>query len=280
MLLARVTGRIKGGHSSVLETRHALQKQPDLLVRQLNKLFDQIREALVKSGRGSRLTLVLDGLDRHPDTVMEQAFRVWANQFHELQVNLILTLPLGLIYDPKGETLPSLGFQSLVLPMPKIRQKEQAWADHWAQGVDAMIRVVKARVNVDEVFAGNKKTRKTALDELVLASGGSLRELMRLLEKAGEEAWDNPITSADVANAIHEVTKEHLLPLRFSDLPVLREIHRLKRADHRPEAARLLFHRLALEYNGEQWADVHPLVYHSAQFNDPELMKFEDDEAN
>jgi hypothetical protein len=175
-----------------------------------------------------------------------------------------------------GEALPSLGFTPLVLPMPKIRRKDQGWDDYWGEGLDALVRVVEARIGVDEVFAGEKRGRRKSLTELVLASGGALRELMRLLEKAGEEAWDEPITREHVRAAIHEVSKEHLLPLRFSDLPVLHEIHRLKRADHRPEAARQLFHRLALEYNGEQWADVHPLVYYSAQFNDPELRKLGD----
>ncbi|MDM8548466.1 hypothetical protein QUF72_00250 [Desulfobacterales bacterium HSG2] len=272
-LLINLTGRITGGHKSVKEIRHRLKRKPTELIHRMNEFFDRIRGLLEKSGMISELVLIVDNLDRHPPEVMENAFSKWSDLFEQLNVHIIITVPLGLIYNPQGEPLSEFNFPPLVMPMPKIRKKEQAWDTCWQDGVDRLVDVIKARVEEDKVFAGEPDERYACMKELVLASGGSLRELMHLLLKAAEEAWEHPIAMDDVKKGIHEVRNEFMNPLRFDDLPVLHEINRSKRADHSPESARQLFYRFALEYNGEKWADVHPLIYSSDIFNDQEILR-------
>ncbi|MCP4344344.1 MAG: hypothetical protein GY795_02325 [Desulfobacterales bacterium] len=272
-LLVNLTGRITGGHKSVKETRHSLKRKPMELIHRINELFGKLRSMLENANMQSELVLVVDNLDRLPPEVMEEAFSKWSDLFMQLNVHMIITVPLGLIYSPQGKPLAESNFTPFIIPMPKIREKEQSWDTYWQEGVETLVKVIQNRVEQDKVFAGNSDEQYECMKELVLASGGSLRELMRLLLESANEAWDVPINMEHVKKSVKKVGSEFMNNLRHDDLPVLHEIHHLKRADRRPESARQLFYRFALEYNGDKWADVHPLVYHSDIYNDEELLK-------
>jgi hypothetical protein len=229
----------------------------------MNELFRLLRSELKRTGNPHELVLVLDNLDRLPPAVMDQAFNQWASLFSQLGVHLIVTVPLPLIYYPEGSKISEMGFRPLVLSMPMIRQRHQKWTDFWTNGVEKLIEVIQARVDDKAVFAGMAPERSAVLQRIVLASGGSLREIMRLLTYAGEEAWDCQIRGEHVERAIHTVRNELMSNLSLADIGVLQKIHHDKRADRTKEMGRQLFYRWALEYNGEKWADVHPLVFES-----------------
>ncbi|MCP4150462.1 MAG: hypothetical protein GY757_22130 [bacterium] len=152
--------------------------------------------------------------------------------------------------------------------MPKIRSRQQQQGEYLEENVNKMMDVIRARVEVDKVFAGEIKEKNNQIRRIVLASGGSLRDIMRILTYAGEEAWDVPINREHVETAIHKVRNELMSNLNSGDLQTLLKIHREKRADRTEEAGRLLYYRWALEYNGEKWADVHPIVFESQLYRD------------
>lgn len=267
-LLSRLTSSIKGGHKSVMETRHILRQQVSELINRMNELFRILRDSLEKAGKPHELTLVVDNLDRLPPDVMENTFNKWASIFDQLKVHLIMTVPLPLIYYPEGTKLSEMGFRPLVLSMPKIRSHEQSWNASWKEGVNQLMNVIKARVDEEKVFYGNEEERYDSIRRIVLVSGGSLRDMMHILTYAGEEAWDEPIKREHVETAIHKVRNELMSNLNSEDIKILIQIHKDKRADRTAEVGRQLHYRWALEYNGEKWADIHPLVYESALYRE------------
>ncbi|MCP4653829.1 MAG: hypothetical protein GY856_00270 [bacterium] len=269
-LLTRLTSSIKGGHKSVVETRHVLRQQISGLIDHINELFQILRDELKRAGRAHELVLVMDNLDRLPPDVIARAFNKWAALFDQLHVHLIMTVPLPLIYYPEGAKLSEMGFRPLVLSMPKIRNRNQSWEEYWQEGVNKLMEVITARVDAKSVFAGEPLEREACMGRIVLASGGSLRELMHLLAYAGEEAWDQPIGLQHVETAIHKVRNELMSNLNMKDIQILRQVHRDKRADRTAEVGRQLHYRWALEYNGETWADIHPLVYESELYRETE----------
>jgi len=99
---------------------------------------------------------------------------------------------------------------------------------------------------------------------------------MRILTYAGEEAWDVPITRQHVRMAVHKVGSELMSNLNSNDLQILRQIRKHKRADRTKEMGRQLHYRWALEYNGEKWADVHPLVVESAVYKEAKALSRHD----
>lgn len=272
-LLSRLTSSIKGGHKSIMETRHVLRQRVSELIDKMNELFRVLREALKSAGKPYELALVVDNLDRLPPDIMENAFSKWASLFAQLKIHLVMTVPLPLIYYPEGTKLSEMGFRPLVLSMPKIRSRKQAWRGFWKEGVDKLMDVIDARVDEEKVFAGEKKDRRECIRRIVLVSGGSLRDMMHILTYAGEEAWDRPITRDHVETAIHKVRNELMSNLSSEDVKILIKIHKDKRADRTSEVGRQLHYRWALEYNGEKWADIHPLIYESPLYREAAGMK-------
>jgi hypothetical protein len=102
--------------------------------------------------------------------------------------------------------------------------------------------------------------------KIVLASGGSLRELMRLIQEACLETTDEKIGARAVERAIVNVRAELTRPMPQGYFIELAKIHQSKQTDHTVDHRRILFYRYALEYNGERWVDVNPLIYDMPEF--------------
>jgi hypothetical protein len=121
--------------------------------------------------------------------------------------------------------------------------------------------VFKQRIDIDKVFS-----HASLVEKLVLQSGGSLRELMRLIQEACLETMGDRIDATAVEKAIVNVRAELTRPMPQAYLAELAKIHKSKQTDNTPDQRSILFYRYALEYNGDRWVDVHPLIYDMPEF--------------
>lgn len=119
-----------------------------------------------------------------------------------------------------------------------------------------LVQALAARMDLD-LF----EDRETALDRLIIASGGSIRELLQLVNDCALRADGPKIALIEVDAAVRSARA------RLRDLvnangwaPVLGSIAAHKRVNDDPKCMQVLFHRLALKYNGDGWYDVHPLI--------------------
>jgi hypothetical protein len=104
-----------------------------------------------------------------------------------------------------------------------------------------------------------------AMEALVEASGGLLRELIRLARLSvilARRRRDARILPGDVAGAMREAQNTFRRILKLEDYRHLRKVQERKSLDDLPEevANRLLHNLSILEYDGETWWDVHPAV--------------------
>lgn len=230
------------------------------MIFSVNQLLDDCYRAVRENGEYDEILLVFDNLDRYsPDTV-HQVLIEQADNLKRLRCNVIYTVPISLIYEPKRDALPDV-FKSVVLPMIKIRERSQTWNQTFQPGVDKLAEVVERRIDMEKVFAN-----PALVTILALQSGGSLRELMRLVQEACIEATADKIDRAAVDKAITNVRSEFIRPMPQSYLTELAKIHKTKDTDNTPEHRSILFYRYALEYNGNRWVDVHPLIYDLPEF--------------
>lgn len=253
-LLMAINARISGSSSHAKELRTNLQKRPDQLIENVNILIEHVRDQLKTIGK-NKLVLILDSLDRLQAKAIQAAVVDHARVYTQLRINLILTVPLASIYLPKGETLDSQGMKLFVLPMVAVRDKNQPWDEVNKIHIEELKKLITMRIDTDIVFED-----ESIVHEMVLLSGGSFRELFELVGESALEADALPITKENFELASKRVWSAFKAPLKFDDRKYLVDIHREKECDHREESFQLLFHRFALEYNGEGWADVHPLI--------------------
>jgi len=258
--LAKLTALIKGTDESRKEIRKKVLKSPDQLIFSVNQILDECYRAIRADGTYEEILLIFDNLDRYPPDTVHKILIEQADNLKRLRCNMIYTVPISLIYEPKREALPDV-FKNVVLPMIKIRERGQRWDQIYPEGVDSLVEVIERRVEVDKVFSDPGLVRNIALK-----SGGSLRELMRLVQEACLETVGEKIDETAIEKAIVNVRTEFIRPMPQAFLAELAKIYKNRQTDNSPTQRSILFYRYALEYNGDRWVDVHPLIYDLPEF--------------
>ncbi len=256
-MLAAITGQIRSGSSRRVEIRRQLEQNLRVFVQRLNDLVDDARVRLVRKGWGD-LVCIVDGLEKMhyaplPDgqSTHSALFVAHAEQLKSIHSHVIYTVPISLVFNANlGDAFPD---PTLVIPMVKITESDGRTP--YEPGRQALFEVIARRVNATEVFES-----ENLLWQLIEASGGSVRDLMRLMRLACYGATDR-IRAGHVRRAIQELSREYDRLVQDSDLDRLVSVARERRVLGDEVSARLLHLRLVLEYqNDERWANLHPAV--------------------
>lgn len=179
---------------------------------------------------------------------------------------------LSVIYSvpPYISAVAQAGTGSLVisLPLPHVFEKPAPGAhgvDH-KEGVDRVINVIARRFPAWRQFFSELHLRR-----LIRNTGGDLRELFLLLREAlnlvdSDDDDQFPISEATIAQA-EKLRRNQFGIIPESDLQWLRRVveshdHGLLSPAELGTFARLLDGKLIFQYrNGENWFDVHPLLW-------------------
>ncbi len=278
-LLARLKSMIVGSETSRKEMRQKLQNYATELRERMNEFLDHARTVLKEAGKPDRLLIVQDNLDRlRPREKAQRLFDTGGDMLLDIRADIIYTAPLALNLAPLdiSRTFPH------VFTMPNVKVRLIDGKPH-KPGLEGLVKLIGKRLSLDLIFENEKVPRY-----LAEKSGGSVRELIRLLDEAQLDAQVDGKMRVDMASAKAAVKK---IAVNFTRLlnpgsvyyPILVEIHRtkldFKAADGEPSkervaAAREFFAELigngsVLEYNGdESWYDVHPAILETEQFKD------------
>ncbi|MCX7045858.1 MAG: hypothetical protein NTX50_10300 [Candidatus Sumerlaeota bacterium] len=269
-LLARIKSTIKGDVER-RETIHSrLRQYGSELIQKVNLLLGEASGVLQKCVNSPDLLIVQDNLDRLPPEVARRLFFDNGDFLKQLQVHTIYTVPIALILAPCNISM--VFPNSFFMPTLEPRSIED---QEIPEAVDALVKVIEGRVEIEKVFSDREVAR-----ELARKSGGSMRDLIRLLNYAqlAARAADKSVIDDEAAqDAIRDLRLDYerlLIPSQVY-YPILAGIHQSK-TDQLPsgvssnpkdvENARaflrdLLFNGSVMEYNGEQsWYDVHPVI--------------------
>jgi hypothetical protein len=244
---ASITTSVKAGSSKRETVRNVLKRELGVFMDKLNLLIATARQTVQEKGFKD-IVLIVDGMEKmhyelnsdgvstHTDLFVRHAEQLRAPQCH-----IIYTVPVALAYN---ENLGADFDDIHVLPMVKTD----------AAGIAKLIELVERRVDTQRIFS-----EPLLLERLVRASGGVVRDLMRLLQWAADTDAAT-IIATDVNYALMKLRNEYDRLIHSDDIAIFRRIQQTRRIQGGDEdAARLLNHRLVLEYqNGERWAALHP----------------------
>ncbi|MBL8233398.1 MAG: hypothetical protein JNL98_33185 [Bryobacterales bacterium] len=234
------------------EIRRKIEQYPDALLENLNLLLSEIRA----TGEVQRLLFVLDNVDRYVPEVVNDVFLRNAGLFTAVEAHLIFTVPISLLYNPVEDAV-SERYQTLTLPMLPVFLSKTRTVN--ADVVDRIEEAVYRRV-AETLFVSREVVRG-----LIVASGGCWRDLLRLIQSALMETITR-VGEAEASRAVRVVRGEFTRPITRAHYGVLASVHLDKRIDPTRNNQWLLFHRVVLEYNGDGWVDVHPLVEATDEF--------------
>ncbi|MFQ5647060.1 MAG: hypothetical protein ACE5GM_09030 [bacterium] len=268
--IIKLFARIKASLKSEEENRKTIRK---VYKANLGVLFEPIN-LLIKElelGSGKKLLLIIDDLEKLDPATARGLFFEQAAQLIRFTCHCLYTFPISLRYSPEFTDIK--GYFSYVALLPMIKINEKGGKNPHSQGIAALENVIKKRMD-RRLFNDN------AFNRLIELSGGSIRDLFHILNEAAleaEERGDELITLAAVERGAGFVRNEladtlaerkykdskgnewHLTPQGY--WRVLQEI--FQGNAHPPvtrELQELLHSRCVLQYNGEQWYDVHPLL--------------------
>jgi hypothetical protein len=230
------------------EIRETFERYNNELVENLNSLVRAVTEICCP---GKSLVIILDNVDKYEPAIVNAAFLRNSDLLREVDCHLVFTIQSSLLYKPVEDTVEQC-FTKFTLPMLPVfvRPSRELNPDVVERLREAVYRRVPK-----ELFTGEEN-----VNELIKASGGCWRDLLRLLEEALLSA-DARISTVEVKAAVQQVAQTYRRLLRSrEDLLALAKVHLEHTALSDDETRYLLHHLCILSYNGEGWYDIHPLL--------------------
>jgi hypothetical protein len=267
------------------DLKMALQSDPSFRQRvrdafsgRLAELVDQVREhhasilrALRKRTNRDdvRLVVILDSLEHLRGTIdtakdvrhsVEELFLTHAHHIGLPDTHMVLSVPAFLVLQADNLAAQFVNGEVQAWPAYRVRSRDGART----AVVDQMVQLVGRRGDWRRILPD-----QDALEKLIFASGGHLRDLLNMLIEAIHLAGKG--VRPDAADKVENVARRAYLPLYKDEIEVLRLIAETKDVRQittvqQEYLLRFLDAGLVLCYmNDDFWYDVHPLVRDSVR---------------
>lgn len=288
---AKITANLKAVPDRRREIRQKINSNTPSLVEALNDFIAEAKRVLPVD-RNQGLVVIVDNLDRIVETRGEgkpsnydEIYLNRSEMLRGLECHVIYTVPIAMVYSDRATRLEDNYDKPDVLPMVMVRNpdgsvnteglaklRELIWRriklidPKLAQALDGTIEGLK----IPAVFDSPE-----TVDQLCLMSGGHVRNLMQLIQKAIDWTDELPITAQAAKRAIEEARETYRKTIQEDQWEVLANTCHQQRAKSDEQHLRLLLNRCLLEYRYydenealQIWYNVHPLVQGIRQFQE------------
>jgi hypothetical protein len=271
--LSKITAKAK--HSPQLRDRLRQYLEP-----RTNKILDAINAELIEPAtrslrrQGKRgLVAIVDNLDR-----IESVQKPWGRpqpeylfvdrgeQLRQLCCHVVYTIPLALMFSNDLSRLTvRFGSDPKILPMVPVRHRN---GTPCTEGIDRLRQMVLARVFPAETpqkrlqLADGVFESLDSLDRLCRASGGHVRNLLRLLHRWIEKDRKLPLTAAGLDATLRERRDRLQLPITDAEWELLHQVARDKQVRGNNGYQTLIRSMFVFEYRDREgsWFDLNPLL--------------------
>jgi len=268
-LFAKIRATFKISRKRTEETTEYTYSALSDLLDVVNRVFTECKQVL-QSETGQEWIVVVEdfeklGVEAEP---LRRLFFDYRLLLEQLQCNLLFVIPVGLAYTQEAEQMPFGPLRQYMIPDIAVYTKRDHEPNE--EGLRALKDVIDRRVEpglLDEALARL----------LTIASGGNLRDLFELLSRAGiaaEARQASRIEQPDALEAVQALRSSYRFRLGESDyggpdaIAIPQKMEKLAavyRGDPNAQIPDktlyvLLRQRVVLQYNGNGWFGVHPLV--------------------
>jgi hypothetical protein len=269
LLFANLRGELKFAATRKTEVVEYRLSRLNDLIEIANRLLDDCNRLLRDADRQEWLFIGED-FDKTsvPTARVEELFLAYSHIFRDLRTHLIFTVPIGLYYSDKAAQLQFEKNCSLIIPDTPVYGQDHSPNESGRAAIQA---VLEARMNLDLFEPGQ-------MLQLVVASGGNLRDLFGMVNYAAVSALLRPtnndkISAVDVNRSLVKYRSDYERQLGQSPFDrqtitysekaaLLERIYMGEKVAQVPDPVlySLLSARAVQEFNGQRWFGVHPLV--------------------
>jgi hypothetical protein len=250
----RVTAALKSATEYRKTIRSKAERNANELVRLVNALLDGVHTALGE--RRQQLCVVFDNLEKFDDRdLVDRAVLRRADDLRRLRCHLLLFFSPADQYAPRtvqaGQAFPLVN-----VPVLPVRFFGDPPEQVRAEAKRAIERLLDARLELDRIF----DDVSMCIEALARLSGGHIRDVLYLTRQAGERAEPGKIAVAHIQAASKSLAGQRTILMRTEDWRRAVEIGETHKVGNRAEDSHMLLHSCVLNYNGEPWWDVHPVI--------------------
>lgn len=253
----------------------------------LTALIEEIRAHLLHKDYGFEdIVLIVDNLERverttiasrTDETTHDRFFLDELPRLQALPIHMVLTFPVALLRSIGRVKAAFAQSRPMVLPMVTVHQCGKRVDGRRVpsdSGVQALKRLLARRVDLQTVFAN-----ELAIERLIVETGGSLRDLLRVLSQAVllKPTMQLSVADIDVVLADEAVSSAPMIE-GSANFDLFFELSRTGRFPENTSEdlqQRLLSELVVLEYNGDGWFDVNPAVERSRPYRDAQARRRE-----
>ncbi|MGP1373662.1 MAG: P-loop NTPase fold protein [Almyronema sp.] len=260
-----LTGKLQKEGSFREEIKETYERRVSELSQQIDLIAAAIQAATKKE-----VLVIIDDLDKLDLAVVKSIFQENIKALFSPKIRIVFTIPIAVVREPRlVVTLDSESDMLSMLAVTKFFEKakaHQADTEPIAANVEMLQKMLEKRIPDDLIEPEIKR-------QIVLNSGGVLRELVRLGQECCRECMlelelnpdntDVKINSAIFKEAVKSLRNQFARPLGSNLYDLLVETYKhFTPPDAKSNEFLELLHGLyVLEYeNDDLWYDLHPLV--------------------
>ncbi|MEM1241595.1 MAG: P-loop NTPase fold protein [Cyanobacteria bacterium P01_H01_bin.26] len=237
-------------------------------VSELSKMIDRIAGA-IQAATKKEVLVIIDDLDKLDLSLVNAIYQDNINALFSPNIRIVYTIPISVVRDTKLLTTLESFCKVILLSVLKFYPREQAHVTGAApleENMEIFLAVLRRRID-DSLITPEVRR------QIVLSSGGILRELIRLGQECCRECMlelelepdraDLTIDSAILKEAKKNLRNQFARSLGSQLYELLVQIYQeFAPPDARSPAFLELLHGLyVLEYeNDDLWYDLHPLI--------------------
>ena len=248
---ANLSGELKYGYDKRKTIREKIKNNTGQWIGYMMEAADYITTDL----KGKQPIIIYEDLDKLSPEI---AWDVFTNPLSQMPFPVIYTFPISLSYSPRFAQLEAtFSNNTHILPMIKIRTPD---AEIFQPGIQTITNIIEKRGALD-LFD------KDALSYLVEKTGGILRDLFNCITRAADRACNRNAGKIEFEDAVAvTIQLRSMLTRRIEvkNYPLLRNISIDKKFKENIEDREMMLNMMegliVLEYNGDRWHDLHPLV--------------------
>jgi len=200
--------------------------------------------------------LIFEDIDKIDEPM--KAVHIFNNSiFANLQFPIVFTFPISVAFSSEFMPLKNQ-YKVHFLPMIKTHAKNN---QDFTEGINIIKDIIYAR-------AEKNLFEDEAITLLIKKTGGCLRDVFECISDAAFRAYigrnSNIVEIEDIEQALLVLKSDYTRMLVVDDYKKLYDIYQTKRDIEDKDTSKILDYlksQVVLEYNGEGWFDVHPLVY-------------------
>jgi len=260
---ARLVGTMKASSAQRQDVRKELRKDLTLLIGHVNKLLSKAVE-VSKESDNKELVIIFDSLDRLNPELAYELFHTNGRNLCELKCHFIYVIPISLLYHPESPLLPFEPDNQIIMPMIPVLDKD---GEANERNISDLKGLLEQRFIPDSIMTDPDNIMK----DLILSSGGHLRDLVRLFRQTCRHALRQPdkkINPQIAQRAINDLCETYQKAVVEADYEHLTQTYNNKEAENNAQTQHLIYNNVILVYdeNGVKWKDVHPALANGEKF--------------